>query len=173
MKAVPRNRLRRCRYICTDHRGCLIFLALPVPVIVLAMNWIDGTALKNLSGSVTIAGLLLLLIIVLVILTALRRAEYNYFEAVAKAAAELDEESPDKIVMELEENRGARVKDFLLRDPEKLFLLGKILTFSPQNRGIARKMLALSVEYAPELKEFENLSWQEAAKRYVSLKKQG
>ena len=127
MKAVPRNRLRRCRYICTDHRGCLIFLALPVPVIVLAMNWIDGTALKNLSGSVTIAGLLLLLIIVLVILTALRRAEYNYFEAVAKAAAELDEETPDKIVMELEENRGARVKDFLLRDPEKLFLLGKIL----------------------------------------------
>jgi hypothetical protein len=170
MKAVPRKQLWRCRYICSDHRGCLIFLALPVPVIVLTMNWIDGTALKNLPAGVTIAGILLLLIIVLVILTSLRRAEYNYFEAVAKAAAELEDETPDKIIMELEENRNARLKDFLLRDPEKLFLLGKIMMYSPQNRGIARKMLSNAMEYAPELKEFEEISWQEAAKRYVSLK---
>ena len=54
MKAVPRKQLWRCRYICSDHRGCLIFLALPVPVIVLTMNWIDGTALKNLPAGVTI-----------------------------------------------------------------------------------------------------------------------
>ena len=109
--------------------------------------------------------------IVLFVLISLRRAEYNYFEALAGAAANLEAETPEDLVMELEENRGARLKGFILRDPEKLFLTGKILTFSARNRAIGQRMIALAVEYAPELKEVEHLEWREAAQRYTALQK--
>lgn len=170
MKAVPRKKLWGCRYHCTDHRGCMIFLALPVPVLVLLLCWIDGTGLKNLPAQVTIGGVFVVLILVLIILGALRRAEYNYFEAIARAAADLEAETPEDLVMELEENRCARLKSCILRDPEKLFLTGKILTYSARNRAVGQKMIATAIEFGPELKEFENLSWREAAQRYVALK---
>ena len=171
MKAVPRKKLWRCRYHCSDFRGWLTFFGLTVPVIALLMGWIDGTGLKNLSSSVTIAGVAAVVVIVLVILVALRRAEYNYFEFIARAAAETTESSPEDLVMELEENRGARLKSYILRDPEKLFLTGKIMLFSARNRAMGQKMIETAIEYAPELKEFENLTWQEAARRYVNLNK--
>ena len=138
----------------------------------LLMGWIDGTGLKNIPAQITIAGVLVVLIIVLVILAALRRAEYNYFEALARAAAAMEsEETGDELAMELEENRGARLKNYLLRDPEKLFLTGKILFYSARNRGIGQKMVEIAIEYAPELKEFQSLSCREAAQRYISLGK--
>lgn len=172
MQAVPRKKLWRCRYLCSDYRGVLLFFALIVPVIALLMGWIDGTGLKNLPGQVTICGVIIILIIVLIVLAALRKAEYNYFEALARAAAALEDDSGvEDLAMELEENRGARLKNYILRDPEKLFLVGKILTFSGRNRAIGQKMIATAIEYAPELKEFETIPCCEAAKRYVGLGK--
>lgn len=170
MKAVPGKKLWSCRYHCADHRGCMLFLGLTVPVLVLLLCWVDGTGLKNLPVQVTVAGVAVVIVLVLIILGALRRAEYNYFEAIAKAAAELEAETPEDLVMELEENRGARLKSWILRDPEKLFLTGKILTYSARNRAAGQKMIAVAIEFAPELQEFEKLSWQEAARRYVTLK---
>ena len=169
MKAVPRRQLWRCRYHCSDYRGILVFAGLTIPVIALLMGWIDGTGLKNLPATVTIFGVAGIVVIVLFVLVSLRRAEYNYFEAIARAAAGLETETPDELVAELEEYRGARLKNFILRDPEKLFLTGKIMLYSPRNRAMGQKMIAIAIEYAPELKEFENLSWQEAAQRYVNL----
>ena len=90
-------------------------------------------------------------------------------EVMAQAAAESDAETPDAIVAELEENRGARLKNYLLRDPEKLFLVGKLLTFSACNRAIGQRMIDTAVECAPELAEFKELSWKEAAQRYTKL----
>lgn len=172
MQAVPRKKLWRCRYHCSDYRGFLIFCALTLPVIMLLMGWIDGTGLKNIPTQITIAGVLVVLIIVLVILAALRRAEYNYFEALARAAAAMEsEETGDELAMELEENRGARLKNYLLRDPEKLFLTGKILFYSARNRGVGQKMVETAIEYAPELKEYQSLSCREAAQRYINLGK--
>lgn len=171
MKAVPKKKLWRCRYHCSDYRGVLIFVALAIPVIALLMGWIDGTGLKNLPLQVTIGGVLFILLIVVFILTALRKAEYNYFEALAKAAAELEDDSKcEELAMELEENRGARLKNYLLRDPEKLFLTGKILSYSARNRGVGQKMIETAIEYAPELQEFAELSCCEAARRYVGLR---
>jgi hypothetical protein len=43
------------------------------------------------------------------------------------------------------------------------------MLYSPRNRAMGQKMISIAIEYAPELKEFENLSWQEAAQRYVTL----
>lgn len=169
MKAVPVSRLRRCRYLCADHRGCLVFFALTVPVIVLLMGWIDGTGLKKLPLSLTVGGVAALAALVLFIVLSLRRAEYNYFEALARAASTLECDTPDALVAELEDNRGARLKNYLLRDPEKLFLTGKILTFSARNRAVGKKMIETALEYAPELREFRELSWKEAARRYVEL----
>lgn len=169
MKAIPRKKLWRCRYYCSDYRGILVFLALTVPVIALLMGWIDGTGLKNLPPMLTIFGVGVILVVVLFVLISLRRAEYNYFEALARAAAELEADTPEEVAMELEENRGARLKSFILRDPEKLFLTGKILFYSARNRAVAQRMIATALEYAPELKEFENLEWRDAARRYVSL----
>lgn len=171
MKAVPRKQLWRCRYHCSDFRGILVFFALTIPVIALLMGWIDGTGLKNLPPLLTICGVGVILVIVLFVLISLRRAEYNYFEALAAAAANLESETPEDLVMELEENRGARLKGFILRDPEKLFLTGKILTYSARNRAIGQRMIALAVEYAPELKDVEHLEWNESARRYISLQK--
>ena len=172
MQAVPRKKLWRCRYHCSDYRGILIFFALAIPVIALLMGWIDGTGLKNLPLQVTITGVIIILLIVLFILTALRKAEYNYFEALAKAAASLEDDTQcEELAMELEENRGARLKNYLLRDPEKLFLTGKILTYSARNRGVGQKMIETAIEFGPELKEFEGISCCEAAKRYVGLSK--
>ena len=169
MKAVPRKKLWSCRYHCSDYRGLLIFFALTIPVIALLMGWIDGTGLKNLPLSLTVIGVCIIVFIVLFILLALRRAEYNYFEAIARAAAGLEAETPEDLAMELEENRGARLKSYILRDPEKLFLTGKILTYSARNRAVGKKMIAIAIEYAPELKEFEELPWREAAQRYIKL----
>ena len=160
----------RCRYHCSDYRGVLIFFALAIPVVALLMGWIDGTGLKNLPVQITVAGVAIILMIVLVILTALRKAEYNYFEALAKAAASLEDDSGcEDLAMELEENRGARLKSFLLRDPEKLFLTGKILSYSARNRGVGQKMIETAIEFGPELKEFEGISCCEAARRYINL----
>lgn len=170
MKAIPRKQLWRCRYHCSDYRGIAIFFVLTVPVIALLMAWIDGTGLKNLPVGLTIGGTIVILIIVLFVLLSLKRAEYNYFEAIARAAAGLEAETPEELVMELEENRGARLKNYILRDPEKLFLLGKIMNYSARNLGASRKMIALAIEYAPELKEFEDLDWRSAARRYTELK---
>ena len=169
MKAVPRGKLRKCRYQCADSRGWLLFLALTLPVIILAMSWIDGTGLKKLPVSLTVAGIGFLAALVIFIIFSLRRAEYAYFEALAQAAAELDAETPDVIVAELEENRGARLKNYLLRDPEKLFLVGKILIFSACNRAVGQRMIDTALECAPELAEFKELSWKEAARRYTNL----
>ena len=169
MKAVPRKQLWRCRYHCSDYRGFLIFAGLTIPVIALLMGWIDGSGLKNLSPAFTFGGVGVIVVIVLFVLISLRRAEYNYFEAIARAAAGLEAETPEELVAELEEYRGARLKTFILRDPEKLFLTGKIMLYSPRNRAMGQKMISIAIEYAPELKEFENLSWQEAAQRYVTL----
>ena len=171
MKAVPKKQLWRCRYHCSDYRGVLVFFALIIPVIALLMGWIDGTGLKNLPASWTVSGVGAIVVIVLFVLVSLRRAEYNYFEALAAAAAALEAETPEDLLMELEENRGARLKNFILRDPEKLFLTGKIMTFSARNRAIGQKVIAIAVEYAPELKEVEHLEWREAARRYVALQK--
>lgn len=170
MKAIPRKQLWRCRYHCSDYRGIAIFFVLTIPVIALLMAWIDGTGLKNLPPGLTIFGTVVILAIVLVILLALKRAEFNYFEAIARAAAELEAETPEDLVMELEENRGARLKNYILRDPEKLFLVGKIMQYSARNLAAGKKMVALAIEYAPELKEFEDLDWRSAAKRYTELK---
>lgn len=173
MKAIPRRQLWRFRYHCSDFRSFLVFMALIVPVIALLMGWIDGTGLKNFPPFVTILGIGAVLVIVLVILVCLRRAEYNYFEALARAAAGPEVEDPEDLVMELEENRGARLKGFIMRDPEKLFLLGKILLWSARNRPVGQKMIAMAIEYAPELKEFEELDWKGAAQRYVGLRSDG
>ncbi|MBR7138020.1 MAG: hypothetical protein IKD44_00590 [Lentisphaeria bacterium] len=171
MKAVPRKQLWRCRYHCSDYRGILVFFALTIPVAALLMGWIDGTGLKKLPLSLTVTGVGVIVVIVLFILISLRRAEYNYFEAIARAAAGLEAETPEELAMELEENRGARLKSYILRDPEKLFLTGKILLWSARNRAIGQKMITIAIEYAPELKEFENLEWRDAAKRYIALQK--
>ena len=169
MKAVPRRQLWRCRYHCSDYRGFLVFAGLTIPVIALLMGWVDGTGLKNLPATVTVIGVAVIVVIVLFILISLRRAEYNYFEAIARAAVGLEEETPEELVAELEEHRGARLKTFILRDPEKLFLTGKIMLYSPRNRAMGQKMIAIAIEYAPELKEFENLDWRAAAERYINL----
>ena len=169
MKAVPRKQLWRCRYHCSDYRGFLVFVGLTIPVIALLMGWIDGTGLKNLSPTFTICGVGIIIVIVLFVLISLRRAEYNYFEAIARAAVELEEETPEALVTELEENRGARLKSFILRDPEKLFLTGKIMVYSPRNRAMGQKMMEIAMEYAPYLKEFADLEWRDAAVRYTQL----
>ena len=169
MKAVPRGKLRKCRYRCADSRSWLLFLALILPVVVLSMSWIDGTGLKKLPVSLTVAGIGFIVALVIFIIFSLRRAEYAYFEALVQAAAELDADTPDVIVAELEENRGARLKNCLLRDPEKLFLVGKILTFSACNRAVGQRMIDTALESAPELAEFRELSWKEAARRYTNL----
>ena len=64
MKAVPKKKLWRCRYHCSDYRGVLIFVALAIPVIALLLGWIDGTGLKNLPLQVTIGGVLFILLLV-------------------------------------------------------------------------------------------------------------
>ena len=169
MKPVPFAKLRKCRYQCADSRGWLLFLALTLPVIMLIMGWIDGTGLQRLPLSATFIGIGIILALVLFILFSLRRAEHTYFEALAKAASELECDTPDAVVAELEDNRGARLKNFLLRDPEKLFLVGKILCHSARNRAVGQKMIAAALECAPELQEFRELSWKEAALRYTKL----
>lgn len=171
MKAVPKKRLWSCHYRCADQRGCMVFIALTIPIIVLLMSWIDGSGLKKLPAGVTILGVGVIIVIVLFIILSMRRAEYNYFEALAHAAADPEREDVSEIVAEIEENRGARLKNFILRDPEKLFLLGKILTCSAQNMAVGKKMIAIALEYAPELKEFEDLEWKAAAIRYTELSK--
>lgn len=173
MKAVPKKKLWSCHYRCSDQRGCMIFLALIIPSVVLLMSWIDGTGLKNLPGWITVWGVGVIIAVLLFVFVSMRRAEYNYFEALAQAAADPEREDVMEIVAEIEENRGARIKNFIMRDPEKLFLLGKILACSAQNSAIGKKMVSIALEFGPELKEFENFSWKEAAQRYVALNKKG
>ena len=124
MKAVPKKKLWRCRYHCSDYRGVLIFVALAIPVIALLMGWIDGTGLKNLPLQVTIGGVLFILLIVVFILTALRKAEYNYFMGKIEEAADLlksgDKEASDAIIRDLKKKyKGTFTQDDILKAVKK------------------------------------------------------
>ena len=145
MKAVPRKRLLGCRYRCSDQRGCMIFFALTIPAMMLIMNWIDGSSLKRMPEWITFTGVGVIVVIVLFVIISLRRAEYNYFEYLAQAAAAPEQDDVYQIVAEIEENRGARIKNFIMRDPEKLFLLGKILSCSVQNAAIGKRMVIMII----------------------------